>query len=99
MFTSLGIVCYLAGRKSIEYDFKHGDYKKIMSYNGSIEVSVSDVDFYQRKIIRLEDDISILHEELAKLRTRLRVAEDYEIKYHILLKNSEAELMELREKT
>jgi hypothetical protein len=70
-----------------------------MSYNGSIEVSVSDVDFYQRKIIRLEDDISILHEELAKLRTRLRVAEDYEIKYHILLKNSEAELMELREKT
>ena len=45
-----------------------------MSYNGTIEVAVNDVDFYQRKIIRLEDDISILHDELAKVRARLRVA-------------------------
>lgn len=32
-----------------------------MSYNGMIEVTCSDADFYQRKIMRLEDDISILH--------------------------------------
>ena len=59
-----------------------------MAFNGMIEVAVNDVDFYQRKIIRLEDDIGILHDELAKVRTKLRVAEDYEIKYHILLNNS-----------
>jgi hypothetical protein len=48
----------------------------------------SDVDFYTRKISRLEEDNSSLLEELAKLRARLRTAEDFEIKYHILLKNS-----------
>lgn len=61
-----------------------------MSFNGTIEVSCSDSDFYERKILRLEDDISILHEELAKVRTKLRIAEDFEIKYHILLESSEA---------
>jgi len=45
-----------------------------MSYNGTIEVSTSDIDFYQRKIIRLEDDINILHDELSKLRVKLRIA-------------------------
>ena len=32
-----------------------------MAFNGLIEVAVNDADFYQRKIIRLEDDIGILH--------------------------------------
>jgi hypothetical protein len=68
-----------------------------MSYNGTIEVSCSDIDFYQRKIIRLEDDINILHDELAKLRAQLRIAEDYEIKYNILLKTTQTEIEELRE--
>lgn len=45
-----------------------------MSYNGTIEVTCTDADFYQRKIIRLEDDIGILHEELSRHRAKLRIA-------------------------
>jgi len=67
-----------------------------MSYNGTIEVTCSDADFYQRKIMRLEDDIGLLHEELAKHRAKLRIAEDFEIKYNILLKTSEAEIKKLK---
>jgi hypothetical protein len=39
-----------------------------------MEVSSSDADFYQMKIIRLEDDLALLHEELAKNRAKLRIA-------------------------
>lgn len=54
-------------------------------------------DFYQRKIMRLEDDICIVHDELARIKTKLRVAEDFKIKYEILLKTSEEEIIELKQ--
>jgi len=45
-------------------------------------------DFYERKIRRLEEDLVMIQEELTKVRFRLRNAEDFEIKYHILLKTT-----------
>jgi len=44
------------------------------------------MDFYSRKINRIENDNSDLHEEVNKLRMRLRRAEDYELKYELSLK-------------
>lgn len=51
----------------------------------------SDIDFYERKIYRLESDIATLHEELNISKTRLRTAEDYQIKYELLLRQSNNE--------
>ena len=53
-----------------------------------IQTPRSDIDFYERKIFRLEGDIAALHEELNTARTRLRTAEDFQIKYELLLKQS-----------
>ena len=47
--------------------------------------------------MRLEDDICIVHDELARIKTKLRVAEDFKIKYEILLKTSEEEIIELKQ--
>lgn len=45
-----------------------------------------DMDFYSRKINRLENDNNQIHEEVNKLRIRLRRAEDFELKYELSLK-------------
>lgn len=45
-----------------------------------------DVDFYRRKAERLEEDLLTITEELNKARLRLRSAEDYQIKYDLMLK-------------
>jgi hypothetical protein len=47
-----------------------------------------DIDFYMRKITRLENDLIQSQEELSKVRIRLRKAEDYEIKYDLILKQN-----------
>ena len=47
-----------------------------------------DIDFYLRKITRLEDDLNIVQDELARARVRLRRAEDFEIKYDLLIKQN-----------
>ena len=39
-----------------------------------MKTPLSDADFYERKIMRLEGDIAALHEELNIARTRLRTA-------------------------
>ena len=39
-----------------------------------MKVPISDIDFCERKISRLESDIATLHEELNIARTRLRTA-------------------------
>jgi hypothetical protein len=41
------------------------------------ELTLSDIDFYERKIKSVEQDNTYLHEEIMRLRARLRVAEDY----------------------
>lgn len=45
-----------------------------------------DIDFYQRKVNRLETDLSALQEELSLTRFRLQKAEDFEDKYEVLFK-------------
>lgn len=40
----------------------------------------------------MEQDICILQDELNRVRIKLRTAEDFEIKYRILLKNNEVDL-------
>lgn len=57
---------------------------------------LSDADFYERKINRLESDIASLHEELNMARGRLRSAEDYQIKYELLLRQSNHENVRLK---
>lgn len=52
----------------------------------------NDIEYYERKVVRMEQDISLLQEELNRVRLRLRTAEDYEIKYRILIKNNEVDL-------
>ena len=49
----------------------------------------SDLDFYQMKITRLESDLAATQDELMSARLRLRTAEDFQIKYELLLKQSE----------
>jgi hypothetical protein len=44
----------------------------------------NDLDFYVRKVRRLESDNNILQDELNKVRIRLRRAEDFEIKYEVV---------------
>lgn len=60
------------------------------------EAHASDVDFYMMKITRLEADLAATQEELMSARLRLRTAEDFQIKYELLLKQSEQENVRLR---
>lgn len=61
-----------------------------------IEVRSSDIDFYQGKIRTLEEDNCIMHEEIMKLRARLRTAEDYQIKYSLLVSANQKEMERLK---
>lgn len=45
-----------------------------------------DIDFYQRKVSRLEHDLANLQEDLSLAKFRLQKAEDFEDKYDILFK-------------
>jgi hypothetical protein len=47
-----------------------------------------DINFYIRKINRLENDLGLLQDELSSARIRLRKAEDFEIKYDLVLKQN-----------
>ena len=47
--------------------------------------SKGDLDFYIRKVRRLQGESALLEDQLSKVRVRLRRAEDYEIKYELLL--------------
>lgn len=47
-------------------------------------IGSNDLDFYARKVRRLENDNNIIQDELNKVRVRLRRAEDFEIKYDLL---------------
>lgn len=47
-------------------------------------VSLNDIDFYVRKVRRLENDNNIIQDQLNKVRVRLRRAEDFEIKFDLL---------------
>lgn len=47
-----------------------------------------DIDFYQRKVNRLENDLAQLQDELGMARFRLHKAEDFEIKYELLFKQN-----------
>lgn len=40
-----------------------------------------DLDFYKRKVNRLENDCNAVQEDLNRARIRLRRAEDFELKY------------------
>ena len=46
------------------------------------------MDFYKRKVNRLENDCNSLQEDLNRARIRLRRAEDYELKYELILKQN-----------
>ena len=46
------------------------------------------MDFYKRKVGRLENDCNTLQEDLNKARIRLRRAEDFELKYQLILKQN-----------
>ena len=46
------------------------------------------MDFYRRKVNRLENDCTSLQVDLNKARIRLRRAEDYELKYELILKQN-----------
>lgn len=54
-----------------------------------LDAQISDLDFYLMKIGRLESDLAATQNELISARLRLRTAEDYQIKYELLLKQSE----------
>ena len=57
---------------------------------------LSDIDFYLMKISRLETDLASTQDELMAAKLRLRTAEDFQIKYELLLKQSEQENFRLR---
>lgn len=61
-----------------------------------IEVPDNDIEYYERKVVRMEQDIGILQDELNRVRLKLRTAEDYEIKYRILIKNNQVDLQRVR---
>jgi hypothetical protein len=64
-------------------------------------VSGNDLDFYVRKVRRLENDNNIIQDELNKVRVRLRRAEDFEIKFDLLSGEANAlrKDIDLRDKT
>lgn len=47
-----------------------------------------DMDYYLRKITRLENENNGVQDELAKAKVKLRRAEDFEIKFDLLLKQN-----------
>lgn len=57
-----------------------------------------DIDFYLRKVTRLEGDLNIVQDELSRARVRLRRAEDFEIKYDLLLKQNSNLLADLEKR-
>ena len=57
-----------------------------------------DLDFYKRKVGRLENDCNQLQEDLNKARIRLRRAEDFELKYDLIMKQNTALNNELDKK-
>jgi hypothetical protein len=60
----------------------------------------NDLDFYIRKVRRLENDNNIIQDELNKVRVKLRRAEDFEIKFELVSSEVSAlrKDVELREK-
>ena len=48
-----------------------------------------DLDFYQRKVNRLENDLNHRQDEINIMRFRLQKAEDFEIKYELLVKENQ----------
>ena len=50
--------------------------------------SKTDITFFQRKCQRLEDDLNMLQDELSSARLRLRRAEDFQIKYDLIVKQN-----------
>jgi hypothetical protein len=46
------------------------------------------MDFFKRKVNRLENDCNSMQEDLNKARIRLRRAEDFELKYELILKQN-----------
>ena len=46
-----------------------------------IEIPMGDLEFYERKINRLETELIASQEELASVYTKLRTAEDLRMKY------------------
>ena len=50
--------------------------------------TVSDIDFYVRKIHRLEQDLQGCEDELSNAKVRLRRAEDYEYKCELAAKHN-----------
>lgn len=54
------------------------------------QVSHNDLDFFARKVRRLENDNNIIQDELNKVRVRLRRAEDFEIKFDLLTAETNA---------
>lgn len=56
-----------------------------------LDPQLGEIEFYHMKIGRLESDLIATQEELMSARLRLRTAEDYQIKYQLLLKQFEQE--------
>lgn len=54
-----------------------------------LDPQLGEIEFYLMKIGRLESDLVATQEELMAARLRLRTAEDYQIKYELLLKQYE----------
>lgn len=53
-----------------------------------------DIDYYQRKVHRLENDLTALQDELSLAQFRLNKAEDYEIKYEKIFRENQLLLNE-----
>lgn len=47
-----------------------------------------DLDYYLRKIARIENELNNVQDELAKARVKLRRSEDFEIKFDLLSKQN-----------
>lgn len=60
-----------------------------------MDLSSTERDFYERKINRLETSINSLEDELAATKIRLRTAEDFQIKYDLLLRQSQQDTLRL----
>lgn len=50
------------------------------------DVSKNDLEFYQRKIRRLQNELAISQDETNKLRVKLKRAEDFQFKYETIFK-------------
>ena len=61
-----------------------------------IEIPKGDIEFFERKISRLETELIASQEELATVYTKLRTAEDFRIKYEVLLRKAQEENNKLK---